>query len=315
LVLSSQAQILRCAATAKGEVFMSVSIKKLQLFEATARLGKLTKAANELALSQSAASQALKELEESLGYPLFERVGRDLLITENGLKSLPKVRQIADLLDSLKLVNLNTISGVLRIVASATIATYLLPELIAKFVKIYPSVAPEIHIGNTQMVIDYLHKGKASIGLIEGPAVHRHLQVTPWKRDKLQVFCPPNNPLAKESVINIKQLQQQSWVLREHGSGTRAIFDAAIEQLGVQINLGIELSRQSAIKESVKAGLGIGCLSQLSIAEELKTGGLVALESPLNLSRRFALVTNKNSHHNILTQTFMDFLKAEPLNE
>ncbi len=291
---------------------MSISIKKLQLFEATARLGKLTKAASELSLSQSAASQALKELEQSLGYPLFERTGRDLLITENGLKSLPKVRQISDLLESLKLANLNTMSGVLRVVASATIATYLLPQLIAKFVKIYPDVTPEIHIGNTQMVIDYLDKGKASIGLIEGPAVHRHLQITPWQVDTLQIFCSPKHSLAKKATINLEQLQQHSWVLREHGSGTRAIFDAAIEQLGAQITLGIELTRQSAIKESVKAGLGLGCLSQLSIAEELNNGRLIALNSPLNLSRRFALVTNKNSYHNSLTQTFIDFLMAEP---
>ena len=287
---------------------MSISIKKLKLFEATARLGKLTKAANELALSQSAASQALKELEQSLGYPLFERVGRDLLITENGLKALPKVRQIADLLEGLQLANLNTMSGVLRIVASATIATYLLPKLIAKFVKIYPEVIPEIHIGNTQMVIDHLDKGKASIGLIEGPALHKQLKITPWQEDQLQIFCQPSHALAKKAQINLEQLQQQAWVLREFGSGTRAIFDAAIEQVGAQINLAMELTRQSAIKESVKAGLGLGCLSKLSIAEELKNGGLVVLKSPLNLSRRFSLVTNKECQHNVLTQTFIDFL-------
>lgn len=289
---------------------MSVSIKKLQLFEATARLGKLTKAASELALSQSAASQALKELEQSLGYALFERVGRDLLITENGLKSLPKVRQIAGLLDSIKLTNLNAMSGTLRVVASATIATYLLPKLIAKFIKTYPEVAPEIHIGNTQMVIDYLDKGKASIGLIEGPAVHKHLQITSWQQDKLQIFCSTNHLLANKAVINLEQLQQQSWVLREQGSGTRAIFDTAIEQAGAHINLGIELTRQDAIKESVKAGLGLGCLSQLTIADELKNGSLVALTSPLNLSRRFAIVTHKDSHHSLLTQTFIDDLQA-----
>ncbi len=287
---------------------MSISIKKLQLFEATARLGKLTQAANEIALSQSAASQALKELEESLGYPLFERVGRDLLITENGQKALPKVRQIADILDSLKSDNLNNMSGLLRIVASGTIATYLLPKVLAEFIKVYPQVKPEIHIGNTQMVIAFLDKGKASIGLIEGPASHQHLQITPWQQDKLEVFCSPSHALASVKKISCKQLSQQSWVLREQGSGTRAIFDAAIEQVGLQLNLALEISRQSAIKESVKAGLGLGCLSKLTIADELKDGSLVALQSPLNLSRRFSLVTHKDSHHNLLTQTFIDFL-------
>ncbi len=287
---------------------MSVSIKKLQLFEATARLGKLTKAADEIALSQSAASQALKELEESLGYSLFERVGRELLITENGQKALPKVRQIADILDSLQYKNLNNMSGALRIVASGTIATYLLPKLLAEFIALYPQVKPEIHIGNTQMVIDFLDKGKANIGLIEGPASHQHLQITSWQEDKLEVFCSSNHQLAKAGKINFKQLCCQPLVLREQGSGTRAIFDAAIEQVGAKINLAMELSRQSAIKESVKAGLGLGCLSQLTIAEELKNGSLVTLNSPLNLSRRFSLVTNKESHHNVLTQTFIRFL-------
>jgi DNA-binding transcriptional LysR family regulator len=290
---------------------MSISIKKLQLFEATARLGTLTAAANELSLSQSAASQALKELEQSLGYTLFARVGRDLIITDNGLKSLPKVRQISDLMDSLLVTNLPTTSGVLRLVASATIATYLLPKLVAKFVAIYPDVIPEIQIGNTQMVIESLNKGKASIGLIEGPALHQQLTVTPWQVDKLQVFCATQHPLAKVLSINLQQLQQEPWVLREQGSGTRAIFDAAIEQLHVQIKLGIELTRQSAIKESVKAGLGLGCLSALSIKQDIDNGSLIVLDSPLKLSRRLSLVTNNNSHQNRIVKIFIDFLKKQ----
>ena len=247
-------------------------------------------------------------MEQSLGYPLFERIGRDLLITENGSKALPKVRQITDILESLQQANLNPMSGVLKIVASATIATYLLPKLLASFTKHYPNVSPEIHIGNTQMVIDYLDNGQASIGLIEGPALHPHLQITAWKNDQLQIFCQPEHPLASIGEITREQLQEYPWVLREHGSGTRAIFDSAIEQTDTQIQSAIILTRQSAIKESVKAGLGLGCLSQLTIAEELTNGQLVALKSPLNLSRRFSLVTNKASHHNLLTQTFLDYL-------
>jgi DNA-binding transcriptional LysR family regulator len=158
------------------------------------------------------------------------------------------------------------------------------------------------------MVIDFLDKGKATIGLIEGPAAHKKLTITPWQEDKLQIFCPPSHPFAKTSKISLEQLQAASWVLRERGSGTRAIFDAAIEKIGAQINLGIELTRQSAIKESVKANLGLGCLSQYTIAEELKIGSLITLQSPLNLSRRLSIVTHKNSQHNLLTETFIDYL-------
>jgi len=288
---------------------MSISIKRLQLFEATARLGKLTLAANELALSQSAASQALKELEETLGYPLFNRIGRDLVITEMGLQALPKVHQITYLLDSLQSTNLDSISGVLRIVASETIATYLLPTLLAKFIKIYPQVQPDIHIGNTQMVIDSLDKGKASIGLIEGPTIHKTLHIEPWQQDELQIFCHPNHALAKNKRISLTQIKQQQWILREQGSGTRAIFDAAIERVATQVTLGMELSRQSAIKTSVKAGLGLGCLSELVIAEELKLGSLVKLTSPLNLTRRLSIVTREYTQHNALGSAFITHLR------
>lgn len=290
---------------------MNISLKRLRIFEATARLGKLTSAADELALSQSAASQALKELEDNLGYPLFNRVGRDLIITENGLKALPKVRQIANLVESLQKDNLNTVSGVLRIVASETIASYLLPRLLAKFIEQYPSVKPEIHIGNTQLVVDYLAKGKANIGLIEGPAVHQYLKIEPWRTDTLQIFCHPKHPLAVKKAITVKQMKDQQWLLREQGSGTRAIFDTAIEQIGAQINLSMELTRQSAIKESVKAGLGLGCLSQMAIIEELESGDLVELTSPLNLSRRFSLVTNIDSYHNLVAEEFLKYLNEQ----
>lgn len=290
---------------------MNISLRRLSVFEATARLGKLTRAANELALSQSAASQALKELEESLGYPLFNRVGRELLITENGLKALPKVRQIANLVESLQKENLNTVSGVLRIVASETIASYLLPTLLAKFTQIYPEVQPEIRIGNTQLVVDYLAKGQANIGLIEGPAIHPHLTIFPWKKDTLQVFCHKTHALAENKTIRIEQMKAERWLLREQGSGTRAVFDTAIEQLGAQINVSMELTRQSAIKESVKAGLGLGCLSTIAIVDELKKGDLVALKSPLNLSRRFSVVTNADSYHNIVAEEFITYLKEQ----
>jgi len=288
---------------------MTISIKRLQLFEATARLGKLTLAANELALSQSAASQALKELEETLGNPLFNRIGRDLIITEKGLQILPRVRQIIYLLDNLQSTQLENISGILRIVASETIATYLLPEILANFIKEYPEVQPDIQIGNTKMVVDHLDKGKASIGLIEGPAVHKNLTIELWKKDQLQVFCHPEHVLAKQQQLSVEQVKQQRWILREHGSGTRAIFDAAIERIEAQVTQGLELSRQSAIKTSVKAGLGLGCLSELAINEELKLGSLVKLTSPLDLTRRLSLVTSNDTFQSPLCEKFLAHLR------
>ncbi|WP_028470744.1 LysR family transcriptional regulator [Neptunomonas japonica] len=289
---------------------MSVSVKQLRVFEATARLGRLTAAADEQAMSQSAASQSLRELESTLDYPLFQRVGRELMITESGRDTLPKINQILHLIDSLHTPGDGTIAGPLRIAASVTIATYLLPRLLAEFIQRHPNVVPDVKITNTQQVIATLEKGQGHIGLIEGPAQHRQLQITPWHEDKLEVFCHTNHPQAQAGQLNREQIEQQRWILREDGSGTRRIFDTAMQAINVQAQVAFALNRQEAIKQSVKAGLGVGCLSQLSIAEEVKSGSLVVLSSPLELTRRFSLVAQP-THNNKLTEAFIEFIKSQ----
>ncbi len=287
---------------------MNLSLRQLKVFEATARLGRLTAAANEQAMSQSAASQALKELETALNYPLFQRLGRELLITDAGREIMPKVNQILKLVDDLKRPGGSGISGPLRVAASVTIACYLLPHLLADFVRRHPAVVPDVAIANTHDVIAALEKGRAHLGLIEGPALHRQLQIIPWREDRLEVFCHPAHPLAAAGELTIEQLCQQRWILREEGSGTRAIFDAAIQQLDAQVQVALALNRQEAIKQSVRAGLGVGCLSRLSIAEEVAAGELVVLNNPLELRRRFSLVTQPSGLNNELVQGFIEFL-------
>ena len=289
---------------------MSASIKQLRVFEATARLGLLTAAADEQAMSQSAASQSLKELESTLNYPLFQRSGRELIITEAGRDILPKVNQILYLVDSLHTPRDGTITGTLRIAASVTIASYLLPHLLAKFIQQHPDVIPDVKIENTQQVITTLEKGQAHIGLIEGPAQHNQLHITPWHKDKLDVFCHTSHLLAKTGQLLPEQIETQRWILREEGSGTRRIFDSAMQALNIQPHIAFALNRQEAIKQSVKAGLGVGCLSQLSIVEEVKSSSLVVLDTPLELTRRFSLVTQP-AHNNRLTEEFIAFIKSQ----
>ncbi|WP_339513485.1 LysR family transcriptional regulator [Pseudomonas sp. RL_15y_Pfl2_60] len=288
---------------------MSLSLRQLKIFEATARLGRLTAAADDQSISQSAASQALRELESGLGYALFHRVGRELLITDAGRAALPKVGLILQTLDNLIHSPVDVISGTLRIAASLTIASYLLPKLLSSFIHKHAQVDPDIRISNTEDVISAVEKGQVHLGLIEGPALHSQLCITPWSEDQLQVFCRPDHPLAAVGQLSAEQICEQRWVLREPGSGTRAVFDAAVQQVSGQVKLALELNRQEAIKQSVKAGLGIGCLSGLSIAEQVATGDLVILQTPLELRRRFSLVTQPLYESNALAQAFIAHLQ------
>lgn len=275
---------------------MSLSIRQLKVFEATARLQRLTLAADEQALSQSAASQSLKELEQSLNVPLFMRVGRELQITDAGLDLLPKVRQLLSLVDEIEHPLGDALQGTLRIAASVTIACYVLPKRMAAFIDEHSAVTPDIQIANTQTVLSLLEKGQAQIGLIEGPATTGTLTITPWLSDQLALFCHPDHPLAHAGFIGIDEMSHYRWILREAGSGTRSVFDQALQRAGGHIEQHLSLNRQEAIKQSVRAGLGIGCLSRMAIEEELAAGQLVALRSPLNLERRLSIVTNPTPH-------------------
>ena len=293
---------------------MSLNLRQLKLFEATARLGRLTHAADEQAISQSAASQAIKELESHLGYPLFQRVGRELNMTPAAHDVLPRVIQIIELTDSLKAPEAKSLSGILRIAASVTIANYLLPELVAEFLADHPLVTPDIAIANTYGVIEAVERGQAHLGLIEGPALHRQLTITHWRDDALQVFCAPDHPLASQGRIDADEVATQRWILREDGSGTRLIFDAAVQQIKQQVKVAFALNRQEAIKRSVRAGLGIGCLSRLSIAEEVERGELVVIETPLELSRRLSIVAQPSASTNPLVETFEAFIQRSSSN-
>lgn len=290
---------------------MSLSIRQLKVFEATARLERLTLAADEQALSQSAASQSLKELEQSLGYALFTRLGRELQITDRGEDLLPKVRQVISLLTEIEKPQTAKLEGTLRVAASVTIACYLLPQLTAQFISSHPDVKPEILIGNTGSVIAKLEKGQAQVGLIEGPASPAKLKVAPWLEDDLALFCHPTNPLAKSGFITLEELPKLNWILRESGSGTRNVFDQSVQKAGGKINSVLAMNRQEAIKQSVKADLGIGCLSRLSIREDVESGRLVELSSELDLSRRFSIVTPELSSP--LVEAFIHSLLGDAL--
>lgn len=288
---------------------MSLSLRQLIIFEATARLGRLTAAADEQALSQSAASQALKELEMTLGYRLFSRNSRELVITGMGRDILPRVRDILLNVESLKAPYSSGVSGSFRVAASVTIASYLFPGLMAGFLEQFPEVEPDLQIANTRQVIARLEKGQAHIGLIEGPASHPQLQIIPWRSDELQVFCSHAHVLARGGRLDIEQMSQQRWILREQGSGTREVFDRALQRVGGSVSTVMALNRQEAIKQSVKAGLGIGCLSRLAVAEELRRGELVVLQTPLELSRQLSVVVPPETGSSQLVQAFTRFLK------
>jgi len=289
---------------------LRLSLRQLEVFAAIARSGSTRVAAERVARSQSAASAALAELELGLGVELFDRVGRRLMLNENGRALLPGATALLDHAAELQGLFNAEHAATLRVAASLTIGEYLLPELVAKWRLSHSHSAVRLAIGNTTEVIAAVAGLEADVGFIEGPQTHPDLQVRSWLSDELVIIAAPGHPLARARATTA-QLTDATWILREHGSGTRQASDSwLIEHLG-SLKVGFELGSTEAIKRLAAAGAGLGCLSRHAVAQALADGQLVELRTRLPAARRrLAMVLRRDKRLGRATQDFIDHCVA-----
>lgn len=285
------------------------------LLDAICRWQSLSKAADQLALSQPAASQALKELEQRLGYPLFLRQNRSLIPTQAALHLLPKLQQFLQL--QRELTDPSAVQGELRLVASETIGCYLLPALLAEFTALYPDISFQLQICNSSEVQTQLRQQQAQLGFIEGPVLTSEFLVQYWQQDQLVLIGSPQFHADMADANNADTqhqgtLQSLRWIVRERGSGTRAVLENELTRLGWLPAQVLELQRPEAIKQAVKQGLGIGCLPLLAVKDELAAGQLLLLPNPLQLKRHLSLVLQPG-YQSPLLQTFLGYVQHKSL--
>ncbi len=275
---------------------LRLGLRQLEVFVATARAGSTRAAADHVARSQSAASASLVELEGCLGVPLFDRVGRRLVLNENGRALLPKASLLLDLATEVEHLFSGAHAAPLRVAASMTIGEYLLPGLLAHWKMNHPASPVHMMIGNTTEVISAVAGSDVDVGFIEGPQTHPQLIVRPWLTDELVIFAAPGHALAA-GTVSARQLREASWAFREPGSGTRQAVDRwLLERVG-PLKVEFELSSAEAIKHLVAAGAALGCLSREAVARELAQGTLVQLDTRLpRAQRRLAIVLRRDKH-------------------
>ena len=231
---------------------LKLSLRELEVFAAVAACESVTRAAAEVALSQSAASQALAQLEQALGVPLFDRIGRGLQLNEHGRTLLPRARALLDEAAALQdLFGEAALS--LRLGASTTIANYLLPQRLAALRQRWPQCRVSLQVANTRDIVAAVAALQADFGLIEGPCHHPALHSLPWQQDELLVFAAANHPLAGRQV-GLAELAAAPWLLRETGSGTREEVERVLLPHLGSLNVEMELGDSEAIKRAVAAG-------------------------------------------------------------
>lgn len=277
---------------------MHFTLRQLQIFLATAQYQTVTRAADALSMSQSAASGALRGLEQQFNVQLFDRVGKRLRLNDLGRSLLPQAEALlAQAEEFEKSISDQPSSGDLRIGATLTIGNYLAVGMIAEFRRQHPESRVALSVANTRDIASQVASYDLDAGLIEGELRHPDLEILPWREDELVAFAAPGHPLASSKSISDQQLLELSWVVREPGSGTRQTFDRAMHGLLSSLDITLELQHTEAIKRAVEAGLGVGCLSRICLQDAFARGSLAPLNIPQrDFSRHFSIILHRQKY-------------------
>ena len=239
---------------------MRLTLRQLQIFVAVCRAGSTAGAADQIALSQSATSAALGELEGVLEAKLFDRVGKRLVLNDNGRVLLPQAMQMLDAATTIEKQFTepgDTGGPGLQIGASTTIGNYLLPSILGGYVAPGTDAYARVLIANTSDVARAVANFEVDVGLIEGPCHEPDLQVEPWLQDELIIVCAVNHPILgnkRSDRISVKALREAGWLLREPGSGTREAVEHALVPHLHYLRIAGEFSNAEAIKRAAVAG-------------------------------------------------------------
>lgn len=274
---------------------MHITLRQLEVFAEVLKSGSTTQASVMLALSQSAVSAALTDLEGQLGVQLFDRVGKRLVVNEHGRLLYPRALALLEQTTEIEQL-FREDNGAIRVYASSTIGNYILPAMIARYRHDFPDLPLELSVGNSEDVINAVLDFRVDIGLIEGPCHSTEIISEPWLEDELVVFAAPSSPLTK-GPVTLEQLAASPWILRERGSGTRELVDYLLLSHLPRFQMAMELGNSEAIKHAVRHGLGISCLSRRVIAEQLQAGTLSEVPVPLpRLVRTLWRVHHRQKH-------------------
>lgn len=277
---------------------MRYSLRQIEVFLATAHYQNLSKAAESLAMSQSAASESLKTLESQFDITLFDRVGKRLQLNEFGRVIQKEAEVLIDQARSLEGALLkNHDLGSIKVGATLSIGNYLAINILSEYRNQFPGADAHLEVANTTQIAEKILNFTLDVGLIEGEVSNPDLDVKEWREDELVVCCAPDHPYARKEKLSDTDLIQAQWVLREHGSGTRQAFDFAMHGLISSLDVSLELQHTEAIKRAVIAGMGLGCLSRITLEDTFQRGALVPLSVPhRDFTRKFYFILRKGKY-------------------
>lgn len=291
-----------------------MNLHHLKVFHAVAHTGNFTHAAQRLFLSQPAVSVQVRRLEQALGVPLVEVYGRQVHLTRAGVR----LKEYADQLlrtetdaEQAMAEFQDPTRGSIRVGASTTPGTYLLPGMIAAFRHLHPGIQVGLVIGNTRAITTKLLTNDLDLGVVgEETSGNNGLIVEPWVLDQMVIIAPPDHRLSRAQTASAEEVLAEPLILREPGSSTREVFVAHIRARGLEAVPALELSNTEAVKQAVIAGLGLAVVSLLTVQTEIRAGRLTALHVPgFRLERQLHLAWHVGKRLSLGGNAWLGFLR------
>ncbi|MBF1991099.1 LysR family transcriptional regulator [Fischerella thermalis] len=285
------------------------TLHQLKVFEAAARHGSFTRAAEELFLTQPTVSMQIKQLTKSVGLPLFEQVGKRLYLTEAGRELYATCRQIFDTIAQfeMKVADLKGLKqGQLRL-AVITTAKYFIPRLLGPFCQLYPGIEISLQVTNHEGILERMTNNMDDLYIMSQVPEHLDVSYQQFLENPLVVLAPINHPLSKEKNIPIQRLADEPFIMREPGSGTRRAVQQLFDQHGVTVKVKLELGSNEAIKHAIAGGLGISVLSRHTLLPD--SGDLTILDvEHFPIKRDWYMVYPSGKQLSIVARTYFEYL-------
>jgi LysR family transcriptional regulator, low CO2-responsive transcriptional regulator len=293
---------------------LRLTFRQLSVFQAVARHLSYTRAAEELHLSQPAVSMQIHQLEEQVGLPVFEQIGKKIYLTQAGQELLPYAQAIArQLADAAEVMaDLRGMrQGRLR-VSVATTANYFAPRLLATFTQRFSGIKVTLAVTTREGLLRHLENNDVDIVIMGKPPAELEVVAEPFMDNPLVMIAAPDHPLTQRQQIPLAELQNQTFLVRERGSGTRIAMERCFQEQQLLLSTGMEMNTDEAIKQGVQAGLGLGIVSWHTLRLELELGRLVMLSvDSFPILRHWYIVHRQGRRLSAVAEAFRSLVLAE----
>ncbi len=289
------------------------TFRQLEVFEALARLGSFTRAAEELFLTQPTASMQIKKLSDAVGLPLYEQVGKRIYLTDAGRALQSTCREMFDSLNNFEML-VSDMKGLkqgkLRL-AVVTTAKYFAPRLLGPFCNKYPGIDVSLKVSNRERLLERLSNNMDDLYILGQPPDGLEIISEPFLDNPLVVLAPNDHPLVGKRNISLSRLAEEPFIMREPGSGTRIAVERLFHEQGHAIKVRMELGSNEAIKQAIVGGLGLSVLSRHTLALDAATGHIATLDvQHFPILRQWYAVHHSGKQLTVVAQTFLDYLRS-----